>query len=773
MLPPHLAKRVIERPEPTDGELVVVWLRVAVRGHDNPALDVGRHLAHALDKPLLVYHAVSERYPHASDRHHAFILQGARDLAEELAGEGLAFASHVERPGHRGPVLRRLAARACAVVTDAMPLDPLRAWTETLAKDVPVWTVDAACLAPMHLLPEAPERAYSFRVAAERLRDPVEWPYPPCDVRVAPYEGPLPFAPVDLANTDLAELIATCAIDHGVAPVADTPGGSRAGYARWAAFRDGPLKRYAWARNDPARPWGVSRLSAYLHYGHVSPFRIARESAERGADKFLDELLVWREMPWHVCFHDREPRGVGRLPAWARQTLDEHAEDPREVLPLEALEEGRTGAVLWDAAQRSLLVHGELHNNLRMTWGKAVLQWSKGPRQALARLYELNDRYALDGRDPASVGGISWCLGAHDRPFSPERPIYGSLRSRRVEDHAERMDVPTYVAHVNRPPAPATRVLVVGAGIAGAAAAWHLARMGVEVEVVDKSRGAGGRMSSRRTDHGRYGHGAPSFTARDPRFLRQVRIWQSAGLVQPFEGRLGRADGGWHADTPRSPRWVVRDKTSALAGHLLAEVPLRASTRVTRLERDGSAWVAHTDAGPIGTWDQVVVTAPAPQARALIGDASPQLAAQLERVAYAPCWAGLVRDAFGLEFDAVRIAGGPLTWMARQDVLPGRGGEERWVVHASPAWSADHLEDAPEAVAEALQQALSELLGREVVRPTVHRWRFARVTEALGVDVLAEDGLVVAGDGLLGPRIEAAWLSGVAAAGRVLRARMG
>jgi predicted NAD/FAD-dependent oxidoreductase/deoxyribodipyrimidine photolyase len=770
-LPHHLARRVVRDASPRGaGGLVVVWLRVAVRGHENPALDVGRRLAVALGKPLLVYHAVSERYPHASDRHHTFILEGARDMVAELDALGLASACHVERPGHRGPVLRELAARSAVVVADAMPLDPLRGWTERLGAHAPVIEVDASCLAPMHVLGTAPTRAFAFRKASASYRDPVGWPWPLETSLPERYEGPLPFEPVDLRVAQISELVGACAIDHSVAPVADTRGGAVAGYRRWAAFRDGPLSRYAWLRNDAAKHYGVSRMSAYLHYGHVSPFRIAREADERGAEKYLDELLTWREMAWHTCFHQREPRGVQQLPSWARETLAEQGEAPRKLLPLETLESGATGERLWDLAQRSLVLHGELHNNVRMTWGKAVLQWSRGPRQALARLYELNDRYALDGRDPSSVGGIQWCFGAQDRPFNPPAPLYGSVRSRSVTRHADRLDLDAYAAHVGRRVLADARVLVVGAGMAGAAAASLLHRYGVDVTVVDKARGPGGRLSSRRSALGRYDHGAQSFTARDPRFLRQVRIWEAAGVVTRWTGALGAWDGkSWTPDEPRTERWVATPRMSVLPGHILGDVPLSAPCRVTGLHRAEQGLEAQTESNGLGRFDHVLVTAPAPQAADLVATAAPGLAERLRQVQVQPCWAGMVAGPLDLPFDAGRVGGAPLQWLARQDTLPGRAGEPRWVVHASPEWSLEHLDDEAEEVAERMRDMLGRLVGGTIPEVTAHRWRYARVMAPLGVDLLEDRGVLVAGDACGGPRVEQAWLSGVAAAGSLLR----
>ena len=184
-LPAHLAVRVLDLSGggPTDGEFVLYWMRSAVRAHENPALDTAILAAEGLGRPLFVYHALSERYPYASDRHHRFILEGARDVEAEFRERGIGSAFHLEREGHRGPHLATLAARAALVVTEDMPVSPLREWTAALADHAAMWAVDTACLAPMRRVPAAATaRAFRFRKAAKSSAvapDPISHTKPP------------------------------------------------------------------------------------------------------------------------------------------------------------------------------------------------------------------------------------------------------------------------------------------------------------------------------------------------------------------------------------------------------------------------------------------------------------------------------------------------------------------------------------------------------------------------------------------------------------------
>ena len=808
---------------------------MAVRDHENPALDAAVAAANALGLPVLVYHGVSERYPYASDRHHTFILEGARDVAAGLAARGIAYALHVERPAARGPMLRALCESAALVVTEDVPVPPLDSWTARLAArlaktSVPLWAVDASCVVPMPLVGSRYDRAYAFRTASRRLaaaRLASAWR------DVSPMQPPslaaLPFSPVPIAGLDergIAHLVADCAIDHGVGPVREVRGGSRAGYARWDAFRASGLARYASDRNDPLLA-GTSRLSPWIHYGHVSPLRIAREAARAdvpGAEKFLDELIVWRELAWHFCAHtplgELETRAP--LPAWARRSLDEHAGDPRRLRTTEELERGRTGDALWDAAQRSLLAHGELHNNLRMTWGKALPAWTADVEAARKALVELNHRYALDGRDPASYGGLYWCLGLFDRPFSPPALVLGAVRPRPTSEHARRLDSGAFAQQVARPSRRAVRhVAIVGGGLAGLACARTLADHNVQVSLFDKGRSAGGRLSALRQPPHSFDLGAQYFTARDERFGRTVRSWLAAGLCAPWAGRIVAVDPGGGVPPVPGP-WVERlagvPDMNALARHLAADLGVKTGHRVERIDASergaagGPLWKLSgtiappgTALGPVepgaaapvelGLFDCVLLCLPPEQAARLLDEACPSLAREAEAVPCEPCFAvGLVAgdsdhglraldfDGAFIGRDGARDAGAtattqpsPLAWVARDSSKPGRHPGERWMLHASAAWSRAALaaEASSEQVIAELVSELSRLFALGPLRPAltvVHKWRYARARAPLDRGaILDEDRRIgLAGDWLAGGRVEGAFLSGVALAGRVL-----
>ena len=775
--------------------MVLYWMHNAVRGHENPALDVAITLARTLDRPLLVYHAVSERYPYASDRHHAFLVQGAQDVARELAGRGIRYVFHLERRGHRGQHLRDLTRRAAVLVTEEHPVEPIVGWIERLRTrcQTPIAMVDASNLAPVTQINELHTSAASFRKAARSFhRDRAPQRYEELQHCCEPFGGDLGFEPLRLPVDSISRLLGRCEIDHSVAPVGWLVGGTLAAVARWETYCRGGLKHYRQTRNDPLNPDGTSGISASINYGMLSPFRVARDAAAAGASKFLDEFLVWRELSFHYCFRrSGEVETLDAVPQWARRSLIERAGDPREaVYDWGSLSRGRTNEPLWNAAQRDLLKHGHLHNNLRMTWGKALLEMTTCPETALRAIIGLNHRFAVDGRAPASYGGILWCLGLFDRPFEPAKNVFGVVRPRSLRSHARRLDVAKYSTVVGRSiSATPPRVAVIGAGLSGLTAAGVLRDHDIDVVIFEKSRGVGGRLATRRAQiDGRatqFDHGAQYFTVRDDRLARAVCEWSHCGVVAPWMGPIVElVAGGRVVDQKDSTsRYVGVPSNNAIAKHLAGGLEIITQTPVASLHRRGERWQLRDEGqGLLGTFDVVIVSCPPPQAVAILPPEC-TIASAVAAVRMIPCWSVMLRAGglAGLPFEGAFVNEGPLAWIARDDAKPGRPGDHpeqdagsSWVLHASPSWSGQHLEREPEWIAGELIAALEQITGRTVraiTHATAHRWRYANVADPVPDRYLFDDemGLGACGDWCGGPRVEGAFLSGQAIAGAILR----
>ncbi|MFN7448224.1 MAG: FAD-dependent oxidoreductase [Pirellula sp.] len=771
---------------------VLYWMRTAVRVDENPALDVARHLAIKLDLPLLVYHGLSQRYPFASDRHHTFILEGARDVQRRMSEIGISYAFYLERSDTQGDYLRQLADASSVTVTEDMPTRPSSTFLRALCRQcrTPIVAVDTACVVPMRSIGQAYTRAFEFRQATQRQykdRVPNEWPLWKGNVRAFDIDS-LPFKSIDLNLTSIADWIAQCDIDHTVGPVVDTEGGSTAGYSRWNRFCQSGLSKYAKTRNSPLIN-GTSRMSAYLHYGMVSPMRIAREASQQkgeGPEKYLDELLIWRELAYAFCHYRSDHDHWSAIPDWARKTLELHAKDRRAKLySWEQLARGESDDPLWNVAQKSLLMHGELHNNIRMTWGKAILNWTPSPQCALKYMLDLNHRYALDGRDPGSYGGILWCLGQFDRPFEPETSIQGTIRPRPTNEHAQRLNVEKYKQLIqrNRAPNPPT-IAVVGAGISGAMAARTLADHGLQVTVFDKSRGMGGRMSTRHLDEHAFDHGAQYFTVRHPVFRRYVQSWVEQGVAALWEGTVvaydrdeNSAEPSWHCHVrPSVERFVGTPGMTSIAKHLLKNAEMRLNHQVIAIEPDGSRLrLMAADGLDLGVFDQVILAIPAPQASSLVPfDAV--LSSQLASVRYDPCWCAMFQfeEQLPSDWNGAFVNGGAVRWIARSHTKPGRYSKgESLVIHAAPDWSAQSYEKDQEFVMDTLLEEYFRVTGQKPQIPTIamaHRWRYSiPISTAVPTNCFQHRSTVIAcGDWAGGSRVEGAFLSGCAAAGRVL-----
>ena len=345
-------------------------------------------------------------------------------------------------------------------------------------------------------------------------------------------------------------------------------------------------------------------------------------------------------------------------------------------------------------------------------------------------------------------------------------------------------------------------VAVVGAGVAGLACARQLAAAGHAVTVFEKTRTAGGRIATQRTELGGFDHGAQYFTAREPAFADEVARWQLAGVAAPWPACIASLDAGGadiaanHAVEP-ALRYVGVPAMSAISAHLAAGLDIRYEARVVGVERivaaggeiGGKAAAARwaikrladaSESGGIevteGLYDALVIALPADEATPLL-IAAPELSAAAGRVKFTPCWALMLAftepiDADRpLAFDAAFVRGSRLAWIARESSKPQRRAGERCVAHAGSAWSIEHFDDDPEDVKAKLLRAFHDVTRRpeQPLYAAVHRWRHAAVGTPLADGFLwdATRAIGACGDWCSGARVEDAWTSGVSLAARI------
>ena len=316
---------------------------------------------------------------------------------------------------------------------------------------------------------------------------------------------------------------------------------------------------------------------------------------------------------------------------------------------------------------------------------------------------------------------------------------------------------------------PLLNIAVIGAGIAGLSCASALQAAGHTVQVFDKSRGAGGRMSTRRhADAGwQCDHGAQYFTAREPAFAAEVARWQQAGVAALWTPRIAVLNDPNERQPSPLDRFVGTPRMTAPAQWLARALNLSLGTTLQRLRREGRHWqLESTEQGVLDArFDAVLLALPAPQAQPLTSLIAPALAAVAASARMRGCWALMLQfdRPVDLPFDAAFVNSGPLRWIARDSSKPGRSpAPEIWLLHAEAEWSEAHLELPPEAAAALMLEAFAALGGPAPQAWTAQRWRYADTREPL-LDGCVWDSalrLGLCGDWLNGGKVEGAWLSG-------------
>ncbi len=441
--------------DPVDeaGRYVLYWMgATSTRTVHNPALEYAVGRANALGVPPVVCFGLTDDWPEASERHYLFLLQGLADVARALADRGIAFVVLRGWP-FEGPL--KLAPHAKLVVCDRGYLRHQKQWTERVAREAGrlVVQVEGDVVVPVNVASDKHESA------ARTIRPKIHrhWETYLTELRETPVkQGPaklkLPRSDIDL--TDPVAALAKMRIDRSVHPVARLVGGQAEAGRRMERFLSHELKAYVDRRNEPAEQHS-SMMSAYLHFGHVSPVALALAVRQHKAAtpddraKYLEELIVRRELSMNFCEYVADYDTFDCLPNWARKTLAEHRNDVRDpTYSVKQLEAAETHDPYWNAAQVELRDTGFMHNYMRMYWGKKVLEWRPTPEDAYATLLHLNNKYLMDGRDANSYANVAWVFGLHDRAWGPERKIFGKVRYMNAAGLERKYDIDGYVRRV-------------------------------------------------------------------------------------------------------------------------------------------------------------------------------------------------------------------------------------------------------------------------------------------------------------------------------------
>ena len=486
------------------GRYVLYWMQAAQRVRGNHALTYAVRRANELGLPMVVCFGLAAGFPEANLRHYTFMLQGLLEVRRELNARGIRFVL-MRRPPAQAAL--ELATGAAMIVTDRGYLRIQKEWRETVARGAPcqVIQVETEVVVPVAVASHREEYA---AVTLRRKITPLLETYLQPLVETAAEKSSLE-TDLDLAITldqgggggnpgvrqpfpvgedemrpaaipprggsrrdhgrgpgggrggssgeeaEITGLLAALNIDRSVPPVTQLRGGESEAHKLLNSFINDRLKNYREAHNDPAGD-GASRLSPYLHFGQISPLTVARQVLNQPGipqeekDAFLEELIVRRELSMNFVHYHPAYDTYDALPAWAVKTLALHAGDerPYRYAP-EEMESARTHDPYWNAAQREMVGTGRMQNYMRMYWGKKILEWSATPREAFHTALYLNNKYALDGRDPNSFAGVAWCFGKHDRPWG-ERKIFGQIRYMNEAGLRRKFNMKEYVSRIEK-----------------------------------------------------------------------------------------------------------------------------------------------------------------------------------------------------------------------------------------------------------------------------------------------------------------------------------
>ena len=429
------------------GRYVLYWMQQSQRANFNPALEHAIFRANQLSCPVLVAFGLDAGYPEANERHFAFMLEGLVEVVESLRKRGIQFVMRMARPD---AACLAFAPDAMLIVCDRGYLRHQKAWRETVGGEAgcQVVQVEGDAVVPVDHVSD--KREYAARTLRPKIGRLLESFLEDVPQRLPARSSLQLRIKSDCNAADADRILDHLDIDRSVGRAKRFRGGTAEARRRLGEFLRRGLDGYGEARNDPADPQ-CSNLSPYLHFGQISPVEVARKArtARSGGDedriKFVEQLVVRRELALNFVHFESDYDRYRCLPGWARDTLARHRGDAREhVYGRRDLEQAKTHDPYWNAAMTEMVRTGYMHNYMRMYWGKKIIEWSNNPEHAYRTALALNNKYLLDGRDANSYTGVGWVFGLHDRPWT-ERPVFGTVRYMNARGLARKFDIDAYV----------------------------------------------------------------------------------------------------------------------------------------------------------------------------------------------------------------------------------------------------------------------------------------------------------------------------------------
>jgi deoxyribodipyrimidine photo-lyase len=369
------------------------------------------------------------------------MLEGLKEVKHSLEKRGIQMVTL-----HKSPEtgVLQLAKKASLAVVDRGYLKIQKAWRDYASKkmDCPLVQVETDVVVPVE------ETSIKEEYAAATIRSKITRKLDAFLVPLKEREPIIDSLSLNFDSFDIQDVekaISKLRLERSVKRVDAFHGGTKEAKSHLEIFLESKLDRFPELRNDPTLDY-LSHMSPYLHFGQISP-SISPQGFEKrslGAESFLEELIIRRELSMNFVFYNEKYDSLESIPDWAKKTLRTHQKIGVHIsIPLRNLRT-RTHDPYWNAAQKEMVIKGKMHGYMRMYWGKKILEWSKTPEEAFKTALYLNNKYELDGRDPNGFTGVAWCFGKHDRPWG-ERAIFGNVRYMNDRGLKRKFDADKYV----------------------------------------------------------------------------------------------------------------------------------------------------------------------------------------------------------------------------------------------------------------------------------------------------------------------------------------
>lgn len=431
---------------------ILYWMSRDQRVQDNFALAFAQKKALENSQPLLVVFNILEEFPNFNQRNAHFMFENLELIEESLKQLGISFIVTKGKPAKTIQYIIQ-EYQISLLVADFSPLKIAKSLLQEVSRviDIPIIIVDTHNIVPCWIASLKQEfSARTIRPKLNKLLDEYFTALP--QIKKHQYQSNNSIDPINWEK-----MLEGLELDASVKKVTWIKSGETEAHLILSNFIEKRLPLYKEQKNDPTKT-ALSLLSPYLHFGQLSAQRVAWEVIhantvpKNAKDVFLEELIIRKELADNYCYYNEHYDTFAGFHSWAQTTLAKHLIDKREYnYSLEEFEEAKTHDSLWNAAQQEMVLTGKMHGYLRMYWAKKILEWTETPQEAQKIAIKLNDKYELDGRDSNGYTGIAWSIGGiHDRPWGPERPIFGLVRYMNYNGAKRKFKVQTYIEKMQK-----------------------------------------------------------------------------------------------------------------------------------------------------------------------------------------------------------------------------------------------------------------------------------------------------------------------------------